>query len=370
MQFVNNPGVSSSMPSAAPSMPAAPKMPQSLPQMPQNMPRSAQPGAAAGRFPQNFPPNLRTPNKALPGRSQIPTAAGNAALSRMGQMAKLTKQLDTAPTFSAFDNSPALARKAPEFPESAFERLRNMMESNQQSRDGVSGQLQKTLSGMKEKFFESYSYKTETGPDGKPKLLLDEQGRPQLMQGKENFAQRVARQEHESATKQAYTDFHSNTKESFLGSERQQVMNFLQNHRNELQNPAVQQELQKMLADSQKKGQQLKREQEGQLWELDLPTEEMREVARKELKRLHNMEDEHKKMEDSSAEAHELIMYQEEINAIAVEERKKLQFSEKDEAFLQGMDSLLKPPAEPTLAELLPPYLTEALYNMGIYAIE
>lgn len=287
----------------------------------------------------------------------------------MQQMAKLNSQLNT-PSVSIYENSPALSKKAPEYPEAAFERLNNMMESNRQTRDEASQKLQRQLSDMKEKFFENYSYKTETGEDGKPKLKMDEQGRPQLQQGKETFEQRVARQQHESAVSKSYAEYHNNVKESFLNNEKQQIMQYLQNHRNELSNPSIQQELQKMIAESEKKALKLKREIDSQMLELDLPTEDMRKFAKEEQKKLHDMEDKHKKMEDSSAEAHELIMYQEEMNAFAMEEKKKIQFAEKDEAFLKTPDELLKPPAPPTLAELLPPYLVSALYNIGIYAIE
>ena len=112
-------------------------------------------------------------------------------------------------------------------------------------------------------------------------------------------------------------------------------MQFLQNHRNELNNPTVQQELQKMLAESEKKAQKLKREIDSQMLELDLPDEEMRKFAREEKKKLDKMEDDHKKMEDSSAEAHELIMYQDQMNALALEEKKKLKEASNDEVFLR-----------------------------------
>ena len=125
-----------------------------------------------------------------------------------------------------------------------------------------------------------------------------------------------------------------------------------------------------MLAESEKKAQKLKRDIDSQMLELDLPDEDMRKFAREEKKKLYKMEDEHKKMEDSSAEAHELIMYQDQMNALALEEKKKLKEASNDEVFLRKPEDFLKPPAPPTLAEMLPPYLVSALYNMGIYAIE
>lgn len=270
-----------------------------------------------------------------------------------------------------FERNKFLEQNAPKFPESAFERLNKMMNNNQLMRSEAQKNFKQQLSDMKNKFFESYGYETEKGSDGKPKLALDQQGRPKFVNGKETFQQRIARQEHEENTKQVFKEYHNNIKDSFLASERQKVQTFLQTHRNELQNPEIQQELKQMLAETEKKALKLTRELDDQMLQLDLPTEEMRDVAKKESKKLQQMEDEHKKMEDSSDEAHELIMYQEEMNAFTIEEKKKLAMSENNDNFLDMKGMMMKSAAaQPTLAELLPPYLVTSLYNIGIYSID
>ncbi len=287
---------------------------------------------------------------------------------QLEKMNKLNKQYDNIPTF---ERAPILAQKAPKFPETAFERLNNLMNSNQMLRNEANKNFGRKLTDMKDKFFESYGYKTEQGADGKPKLALDQQGRPQLTHGKENFQQKIARQEYEENSRQTYSEYHSTIKETFLSGEKQKIQQFLQAHRNELSNPAIQQELQNMLAETEKKALKLKRDLNDQILQLDLPTEEMREVARNESKKLQEMEDEHKKMEDSTEEAHELIMYQEEMNAFALEEKQKIHSPENSEAFLSlNGNNMLKGPSAPTLAELLPPYLVNSLYNLGIYSID
>ena len=341
--------------------------------LPSNAPQTAQPVVTEQPQTQQQPQQqqVQQQQQQVPGQVQNRQAQAQQpqhfANKQLEKMSKMGRQFDMMPTF---ERSPLLDRRAPQFPESAFERLSNMMSSNQQTREGAFQKTSRELSDMKEKFFESYSYKTEQGADGKPKLAYDQQGRPQLQQGKEQFQQRIARQEHETATKQSYQEYHSNIKDSFLTSEKQHVQNFLQMHRNELGNPAIQQELQKMLAESEKKALKLKKDLDDQLMELDLPTEEMREYARKESKKLREMEDDHKKMEDSTEEARELIMYQEEMNALAMEEKQNLKMTAQDEAYFNGLSSMLKPPAEPTLADMLPPYLVNSLYSMGIYAID
>ena len=322
-------------------------------------------------FPQQG--NVQRPN--MPFANKQPATGFNKGMNvansqGMQQLAKLNAQLNAGPKVSVFETSPALAGKLPEYPEAAFEKLNKMMQDNKDTRNSANQKFNRQLSEMKEKFFENYSYKTEKGEDGKPRLAKDEQGRPQLQQGKETFEQRVARQQHEASVSKSYSEYYNGVKENFLANEKQQIMQFLQTHRNELNNPTIQQELQKMLAESEKKAQKLKREIDSNMLELDLPDEEMRKFAREEKKKLYKMEDEHKKMEDSSAEAHELIMYQDQMNALAIEEKKKLKEASDDEVFIRKPEDLLKPPAPPSLSELLPPYLVSALYNMGIYAIE
>ena len=379
MQSVKSTSAMPAAPMPAAPMPAAPKMPQA-PQMPmqQGMPQQMmqqqmmQRGAVVR---QPFQQGLAAGNKALPKAPQqgAQTQPKSPFVTNRGmqQLAKLNAQFTSSSSVSMYENSNyASARKAPEYPEAAFEKLNSMMENNKQTRNDASHKLKTSLADMKEKFFENYSYKTEKGEDGKPRVKTDEQGRPQLQNGKESFEQRVARQQFEAATSKSSAEYFNNMKESFLSNEKQHIMQFLQNHRNELTNPTIQQELQKMIAESEKKALKLKRDINSKMLEMDLPTEDMRKFAREEQKKLDKMEDEHKKMEDSSAEAHELIMYQEEMNAFALEEKKKLQFAEKDEAFLKSPGEMLKPHTEPTLAELLPPYLVTSLYNMGIYAIE
>ncbi|MDQ7821898.1 MAG: hypothetical protein RDV48_03790 [Candidatus Eremiobacteraeota bacterium] len=270
---------------------------------------------------------------------------------------------------SPFDGS-VLMGKAPPFPSSSMDRLRSLMFAHMQARENATNEFAQKLNDMKEKFFESHSYQTAPNEEGQAKVLLNEQGQPTLMEGGEDAMQRASRQEFEASTRQALSDLHTNEKETFLQDEKQQIMNFLQNNRNELGNPSVQSELQKMILLTQKKALNLQRTQEEEIWKVDLPTDEMRAQADDEMQKLRKMDDEHQNVEDASREAQELIMYQEEVNAFLRDEKEKLQFQEKDEVFLKGPDAFLKPPPAPPLSSVLPPYLTEALYNMGIYSID
>jgi hypothetical protein len=271
---------------------------------------------------------------------------------------------------SPFEGSSALMGKAPPFPGSAMDRLRNLMFSHMAAREDGANELANKLLLMKEQFFESHSLETMIGENGKPQVVLDEHGKPRIMEGRENPPQQVARQEYEAAAKDNLNEKHASEKESFLKDEKQQIQTFLQTHRSDLGNPAVQAELQKMILLTQKKALKLQKDHDEESWKVDLPTEEMKAFVDEEGQKLRHMEDEQKNIEDASQDARELIMYQEEVNTLAKEERENQHTKERDEVFLKGPSAFLKPPPPPSLSEALPPYLTEALYNMGIYSVD
>jgi len=270
---------------------------------------------------------------------------------------------------SPFEGS-AFLGKGPQFPGSALDRLRGLMFANMQEREGMMNEFQQKLSSMKNEFFESHSYETVMGQDGKPHVQLDGQGKPTVVNGKETQLHQEAREEYETNAKETLKEAHTNEKETFLKEEKQQIMNFLQENKHDLGNPAVQNELQKMILLTQKKALKLKQDQEEAVWKVDLPTEDMKLLADDETRKIREQEKKHQDVEDASQDAKELIMYQEEVNRQLKEEKDKLFSKERDEAFLRGPEAYLKPPPPPPLSSVLPPYLTEALYNMGIYSLD
>jgi hypothetical protein len=271
---------------------------------------------------------------------------------------------------SPFEGSALLMGRGPRFPVSAGDRLREMLFAHLAARENFTNELSAKLLDMKEQFFESFHYESTPDQEGKEQVVLDQSGRPQLAHGRENPMQRAARQDYETVLQQAYGDKHAGEKEKFIKEERQQLTNFLQMHKYDLGNPAVQAELQRMILLTQKKALKLQQSQEEESWKLTLPTEEMYTFVDDEAKKLRDMEEKQREVEDGSQEARELIMYQEELNMMLKEERQKAQSQEKDEVFLKGPGAFLKPPTAPALSTVLPPYLTEALYNMGIYSLD
>jgi hypothetical protein len=263
-----------------------------------------------------------------------------------------------------------LLNKAPSFPESSMDRLRNMMCNHSAEREEFGNEMGQKLKNMKDGFFESHSFESVMGQDGKPHVTLDQNGKPNLLAQPENPEARVAREEFENYNKTVLTEKQATEKETFLHDEKQQIQNFLQANRNDLGNPSIQGELQKMLLLTQKKGLKIQQDQEAEHMKIDLPTEDMKLFVDDETKKLREMEKKHQNVEDASQEARELIMYQEQVNEFIKDEKEKNQFAEKDEVFLKGPQAFLKPQEPPSLAKVLPPYLTEALYNMGIYSID
>jgi len=270
---------------------------------------------------------------------------------------------------SPFEGS-AFLGKGPQFPGSSLDRLRGLMFANMQEREGMMMEFQQKLTSMKQEFFESHSYETVMGQDGKPHVQLNEQGKPKVVDGKETKLHQEARQEYETNTQETTKEVHAREKETFLKEEKQQIMNFLQSNKNDLGNPAIQNELQKLILQTQKKALKLRQDQEEEIWKIDLPTEEMKVFVDDETRRIREQEKKHQDIEDASQDARELIMYQEELNKQLKEEKDRLFSKSNDEVFLKGPEAYLKPPPPPPLSSVLPPYLTEALYNMGIYSLD
>ncbi len=298
-------------------------------------------------------------------------AGAGRGLTSSAQLASLGARLGFGmPGESQAMENPSLLGRAPAYPESSMDRLRNMMAAHNAEREEFTNGLNSKLQDMKDNFFESHSYESMVGQDGKNHVAIYQDGKPRLNDQKETAEGKLARQEYEHFSSEELKGKQSVEKETFLKEEKQQVQNFLQNNRNELGNPAVQNELQKMILLTQKKGPKIQSDQEVEKLKVDLPTEEMKQFVDQEAQKLQEMEKKHQNVEDASQEARELIMYQEEMNSFLKDEKEKLQFAEKDEVFLKGPQEFLKPPQPPSLASLLPPYLTEALFNMGIYSID
>jgi hypothetical protein len=263
---------------------------------------------------------------------------------------------------------------APPFPDQAAQNLSQMQQDNTSERTAFMDDTKDALRDMKDGFFAMNHLETteETTPQGevRQQVALDDEGKPQVKTGPENDSQKVAREDFESNTKQHLEEKHEAQRDTFVKQERENVQTFLQNNKPDLGNPAVQAELQKMIMQSHKKALNLTRSQQEEMLKSDLYSPEQLEVADAKLGDLRQMEERHAQMEDDSPEAQELFQHQQDLAELLRQKRDEAKQMKLEEAFLKGPPRFAPAPdKEVDVAEVLPPYLSNALYNMGIYSV-
>lgn len=265
--------------------------------------------------------------------------------------------------------------EAPPFPDEAAQKLSQMQQDNASERTSFMDQTKDTLQDMKDGFFafNHLETKEEATPEGevKQQVALDDQGKPQVKPGPETAEQKTVREEFETTKKEALEDKHETQRDTLVKEERENTQTFLQNNKPDLGNPAVQAELQKMIMLSHKKALNLTRQQQEETLKADLYAPEQLEVADAKLDDLRGMEERHAKMEDDSPEAQELFNHQQDLAELLRQKRDEAQRTKLEEAFLKGPPrfSPLANTKEVDVADVLPPYLSNALYNMGIYSV-
>jgi hypothetical protein len=266
-----------------------------------------------------------------------------------------------------------LEGEAPPFPDKAADRLSQRQQANAQERSTFWSETKHNLDDLKTGFFEDHHLRTEPEPDGKEKVALDQQGKPQVQQGKETPQQRVARESFETQRKNETQGRHETERETFVQDEKQIVATFLQNHKPDLGNPAVQSELQKMIMLSHKKALGLTRKQEEESLKLDIYDENSMAVADKKLGDLREMEDRHAKDEDNSPEAGELFQHQQDLGELLRQKREDAKQVALEEQVLKGPPRFDQASqgreGDTDVASVLPPYLSNALYEMEIYTV-
>ncbi len=302
--------------------------------------------------------------------------SGEAAQQNQQALADLNRMMAEA-EYHPTDNIGAGFQSnldAPPFPNEAANNLLTMQQQNASVRSGFMNQTQQELSDMKQQFFSENHLETTQAqtPDGQTQdqVALNEQGQPQVASGAETPQQSVARQNFESNTRSQLADKHDQQTQKFVEQQKQDFTQFLQANKPELGNPAVQAELQKMLILSHKKALGLRNRQQEEGLKCDLYSPEQVAVADDKLGQLRGMEDQHAQMEDESPEAGELYQHQQDLAELLRQKRDEAQRTKLEEAFLNGPPRFSSEGSQSVdVATVLPPYLSNALYNMGIYSV-
>jgi len=295
-----------------------------------------------------------------------------AAQRQLQQTLNETNQAAMRDVFGPQQNPVGLEDEAPPFPNDAADRLNQKQQTNADQRQTFLQETKSELEEFKTGFFEDHHLETEKSPDGKERVALNQEtGRPTVQAGKENPEQKVARESFERTGKETLKQEQTTQRETLVRDEKQQLTTFLQNHKPDLGNPAVQSELQKMIMLSHKKALALSRKQEEEDLKFDLYSSEQVAHADGKIAKLRQMEERHAAEEDSSPEAGELLNHQQDLAELLRQKREEAKQVALEESFLRGKPRFetLSGDNEVDLATVLPPYLSNALYNMGIYSV-
>lgn len=301
----------------------------------------------------------------------------NNARAQIAQMQRQTDQM--AADLSLLDrDEPELKSpitfdfKVPEYPEKAYKNLHQMQQNHFGERTQLEQSLQKELGQMKQEFFEENHYETKLGRDGKPEVASGKDGRPNPQKGPENPQQRLAREGFEAGKRQDLASKQADQKEAFTKKETQNVKQFLAQNATVLGDPVRQGELQRMIVDGKKKALKLQQEHEDERWKIDLPpSQEIMAKADQGLTQLREMEERHAEAEENSEDLQELLAWDREVSTAMQEEKKAARASRQDDNFLMDPRKMMATASAQkpeNFSEVLPAYLTNALFEMGIYS--
>ena len=259
----------------------------------------------------------------------------------------------------------------PHPPEGAAAALKQLQQENASERQALLEDTKQQILTKKADLFAEKHLETETTPEGKQKVVVDDEGRPVVKEGPETPPQREARETFEGEKRQEIEEKHVAQREDLVQTEKQDISAFLQENKPDLSNPAVQGELQKMILQSHKKALQLNRDQDAETLRADLYDDEQKAVADSGLKALHQLEDKHAREEDESPHAQQLLSHHEDIAEVLRQRREEVREQQQSELFLKGRPNFNRAPAqaETDVAQVLPPHLSNALYQLGIYTV-
>ena len=254
----------------------------------------------------------------------------------------------------------------PDFPQETaqnFEQLQNKQEGERMT---FLNQLQSDKAEMKEEFFSKNHYDTKQGPNGKAQVAMKD-GKPVIRQGAENPQQKVARQTFENSQKSQMFTQHAAEKNEFVNQQKGQLTTFLDGNKFQLHNPGIQGELQKMVANGQKKALKIQEKHEREFYKADIPpVGEMQEKMDKKLDKYEELLAKQMEEQEHSPAANQLKNYQQDLVSLLDAKRAEAREQKRSEMFLMDPRKMMMNPPKQDMVTVLPMNLVVALEQYGI----
>lgn len=257
------------------------------------------------------------------------------------------------------------------YPEQAYDNLHKLQTGNLGERMGLESTLRKDFGDLKNNFFKENHYKTEFGAQGKGQIVLDDNGKPQVMKGPESADHRAVRENFEAQNRLALANKHAEAMDAFTRGEAEKCKQFLQNNQAHLGDPAVQAELQKMIVAGKKKSLKMHQEHDDERWRADMP-EEIHGEMQMGMTQLRDMERRHVESEETSPDHQKILDFNREFANEMADQRAALAAKKDENNFLMDprkMMAMATAPPKQRFDEVLPGHLTESLFQLGVYQV-
>lgn len=295
-----------------------------------------------------------------------------AQQAESARMMKQMQQQQVAMNENPFQNLLDIQTGLPDYPEENFANLQEMQLGHADARQAFTDELGADLQSAKVAFYDENHLETKVAEDGSHEVALGPDGKPVPKFGGENSDQKMARLTLEGKQKSETADKHSAQKDQFLAKEKENFKEFLAQNREQLNNPYVHGELQRMVVNTKKKSLDLQQNQEDERWRLDAPPDDS--IGAKldaKLADLHDMDRRHLEAEEQSPDAQALMEHDQKVAAILDGHKQKARDEEADEDYMMDPRKMMAAASNRSkpkdLGQQLPAYLSNAMYEMGIY---
>lgn len=199
-------------------------------------------------------------------------------------------------------------------PEESNEAVTQMQTDFYSRRREFRNDLSRRLGILKDLFYSIHCLKSRVLPNGASELVLNEEGKPELIEGCESPELKILREKWEKGLRQELIDKHDAVRDQFVSKLRQELLSFLRFNRTKLDQPDVCQVLTEKIVDAKREGAKLVQEQEAELWMLEVPDDpEMIAIAKEGLEKIAKMNEEELHLEEESEDMQIILNFEREL---------------------------------------------------------
>lgn len=255
------------------------------------------------------------------------------------------------------------------FPEDCYEALQQLQSDFYRRRSLLRDDLRRRLADLKDEFYSRHCLESRLLPNGAAELVLDENGRPRLVDGDETPELKVLRMKLETVQHKELVKKHDEVRDAFTSKLRAKLVKFMSLNKANLGVKKVCDRLSWMISEAFKEAALLVEQQEEELWMLEIPEdEELQRVAREGLAAIKEMNDQEREAEANSEAMQTMLNFERELTAYIAQCRYELRRNRySDSDFLDLRLGLQARENERfDITDLLPAHLVNCLSDLGI----